>query len=66
MGGYMWNLKRNDTNELTKEKETSRLREETSSCQQWGVGKDVRKGQGVWDQHDPGIFKMDNQQEPAV
>ena len=24
---YMWNLKRNDTNELTKQKETQRLRE---------------------------------------
>ena len=24
---YMWNLKRNDTNELTKQKETHRLRE---------------------------------------
>ena len=23
---YMWNLKRNDTNELTKQKETHRLR----------------------------------------
>ena len=22
MGGYMWNLKRNDTNEFTKEKES--------------------------------------------
>ena len=27
-----------------------RLREETYGCQQWGAGKDVRKGQGVWDQ----------------
>ena len=24
---YMWNLKRNDTNELTKQKQTHRLRE---------------------------------------
>ena len=26
---YMWNLERNDTNELTKQKETHRLRERT-------------------------------------
>ena len=25
---YMWNLKRNDTNELTKQKETHRLRKQ--------------------------------------
>ena len=31
-------------------RKTPRLREETYGCQQWGVGKDVRKGQGVWDQ----------------
>ena len=31
----MWNVKRNDTNELTKQKETHRLREGTYSCQ-WG------------------------------
>ena len=29
---YMWNLKRNDTNELTKEKETHKLRKWTSGC----------------------------------
>ena len=26
---YMWNLKRNDTNELTKQKETHKLRKQT-------------------------------------
>ena len=31
-------------------RKTPRLREETYGCQQWGVRKDVRKGQGVWDQ----------------
>ena len=36
----MWNLKRNDTNELTKQKETHRLREGTYSCR----GNDVREG----------------------
>ena len=29
---YMWNLKGNDTNELTKQKETHRLRERTYGC----------------------------------
>ena len=33
---YMWNLKRNDTNELTKQKETHRLRKQTYGC--WGEG----------------------------
>ena len=34
---YMWNLKRNDANELTKQKETYRLRESVYGCQ--GEGK---------------------------
>ena len=39
---YMWNLKRNDTNELTKQKETHRLKEQTHG---FGVGgKDGEKG----------------------
>jgi len=29
---YMWNLKRNDIHELTKQKETHRLRERTFGC----------------------------------
>ena len=29
---YMWNLKRNDTNELIKQKETHRVREWTYGC----------------------------------
>ena len=33
---YMWNLKRNDTNELTKQKETHRLGEEAYGCQGMG------------------------------
>ena len=32
----MWNLKRTDTNELTKQKETHRLREQSYGC--WGKG----------------------------
>ena len=34
---YMWNLKRNDTNELTKQKETHRLREWAYGCQGEGI-----------------------------
>ena len=38
---YMWNLKRNDTNKLTKQKETHRLRKLSYDCQEevienWG------------------------------
>ena len=33
---HMWNLKRNNTNELMKQKETHRLSELTYSC--WGEG----------------------------
>ena len=33
---YMWNLKRNDTNELIKQKETHRLRKQTYGCRGWG------------------------------
>ena len=36
---YMWNLKRSYTNELTKQKETHRLRRQTQGCWQgrmWG------------------------------
>ena len=37
---FMWNLKRNDTNELTYKTDTHRLREQISHCQ----GRDGRKG----------------------
>ena len=39
----MWNLKRNDTNELTKQKETHRLRKQTHGCQGEGIVKDFGK-----------------------
>ena len=29
---YMWNLKRNDTNEISKQKQSHRLRERTYGC----------------------------------
>ena len=32
-----WNLKRNDANEFTKQKETHRLRKQTYSCQGEGI-----------------------------
>ena len=35
-----WNLKRNDTNELTEEKETHSLREELTVTGENGAGRD--------------------------
>ena len=40
---YMWNLKRNDTNALTKQKETRRFRKQTHGCQGEGIVKDFGK-----------------------
>ena len=40
----MLNLKRNDTNELTKQKETHRLREQTYGCRGVVGGRGWRKG----------------------
>ena len=41
---YMWNLKRNDTNELIiKQKETHRLRKRTYGCQAEGIIGDFGK-----------------------
>ena len=39
---YMWNPKRNDTNELTKQKETHRLRKLTYSCQGEGIVRECK------------------------
>ena len=39
---YIWDLKGNDTNELTKQKQTHRLSEGTYFC--WGGGMDGGKG----------------------
>ena len=47
----MWNRKRNDTNELTKQKETHRLRKLTHGCQGWVEGRGGGGGRGE------GIFK---------
>ena len=40
---FTWDLKRNDKNELTKQRETHRLREQTYGCRQQ-EGKDGGKG----------------------
>ena len=54
----MWNLERNDTNELTKQKETHRLIEGIYGY--WGG----RGSQGAWEGHvHTSIFKMDNKQD---
>ena len=42
---YMWNLKRNDTNKLTKQRE--RRRERASSCQGEGQGKGIVREFGM-------------------
>ena len=51
---YMWNLKRNDANELAKQ-----------STNLWLLGG--KDSYGVWDGHVyTAIFKMDNQREPTA
>ena len=40
---YIWNLKKNDSNELTKQKETHRLRKQTSRCQGGGIAREFGK-----------------------
>ena len=39
----MWNIKRNDTHELTKQKGTQRLREQNYGCQGEGMVREFRK-----------------------
>ena len=51
---YMWNLKRNNTNELTKQKEMQRLRKWTYDCQGEGIVREFGKTMYT------AIFKMDN------
>ena len=53
----MWNLNRNDTTELTKQKETHRLRERAYGCQGKGIVRDFGKAMYKL------VFKMDNEQE---
>ena len=58
---YMWNLKRNNTNELAKQKETHRLRDKDRDKDE-GKGQLGSLGQAVH----TAIFKMDNQQGSTV
>ena len=59
----MWNLKRNDTNELTYKTERDLTKELTVA----GGKNGERDSQEVWDRHvHTAIFKMDSQQGPTV
>ena len=60
----MWNLKRNYTNELTKQKETHRLREGTYGCQGDRRGEGIVGKLGITG--NTALFKMENQQGPAI
>ena len=58
MSRYKKNLKRNNTNELTKQKETHRLKRMKLRLLGEDVGGD---SQGVWGGHvHTAVFKMDN------
>ena len=57
---YMQNLKQNDTNELTQQKNTHRQKNELMVVRE-------NDSQGLWDSHvHTAVFKMDNQQRPIV
>ena len=58
----MWNLKRNDTNELPQQKETHRLRDQRIAKGKDGDGDSFR----VWDGLHAAVFKMGSQQGPPV
>ena len=61
----MWDLKRNDTNELSQKTETDTAFEKELKVTRWKDG--VRNSQGVWDGHvHIAIFKMNNQQGFAI
>ena len=45
---YMWNVKGNYINEVTKQKQTHRLRAQTQLA---GGNSGGRDSQGVWDEH---------------
>ena len=57
---YMWNLKRNDTNELTDKRDS----------QTWKMNLQLpggRESWGLWDGHvHTAVFKMDHQQRPTI
>ena len=58
----MWNLKRNDTNELTYKAEEDSQSQKMNLWLPWG-----RDSQGVWESHvHTTMFKMDTQQGPVI
>ena len=59
---YMWNLKRNDTNELTKQKETHRLRERTYGCRGNEQGEGIVGSLGCTCIHHYIHFRITNKQ----
>ena len=44
---YLWNLKRNDTNEFAKQRKTPRLTEQTYVCQGKGCGEGIVREFGM-------------------
>ena len=64
---YMWDLKRNDTNELIYKMETGSQTQKTNLPVARGKNEGKRLVRGVQDQHvHIAIFKVDNQQEPTI
>ena len=59
---YIWNLKRSDTNQLTKQNRLTESENKFMFTRRKDGGRDSK---GVWDVH-TAIFKMDNQQGPTV
>ena len=61
----MWNLKKNDTNELiTEQKQTHRFRKQTYGYQRGKVGRGINQEFGT-NIHTT-TYKIDNQQGPTV
>ena len=60
----MWNLKRNDANALTKQKETHRLRRMNYGSQGEGWKEGIVREFGM--DMDTVIFQMNNQQGPTL
>ena len=62
----MWNLKRNDTDQLTNKMETD---SQAQRINLWLPGGKMRgtDSQGIWDRHvHTAIFKIDNQEGPPI
>ena len=63
----MWNLKRNETGELTKQKETHLLKRMNLQLLVGGIGEAIVRELGM-DVYTRGvyIFNMDNEQGPTI